>query len=171
MNTMDQGVRLGLQEDALDELLAVLGVAYEESEDPRVGRLAEREPLYPQYHRIGHKRQLAYRTLAADRRLVREHYEPAFRALIHDDDPSSPRWLAQVLLTGAGRVRLAEDLVRTVEQGTPYEQGCAVGAWRWAEAPAGMQQRFREACRTVVATCADPWARELLEALTRSGGS
>lgn len=167
---VDQGAGLSAQEAALDELLAVLGLTYEASEDPRVARFAKQQPLYPQFHRIGHKRQLAFRALTADRRLVRENYGPVLRALVHDDDLNSPRWFVQVLADGVGRQRVAEDLIRAVEQGSPYEQGCAVGAWRWVEASPGAEERFRDACRVARATCADPWALERLEALTRSGG-
>ncbi|WP_431677962.1 hypothetical protein [Kitasatospora sp. KL5] len=126
--------RLDLQERALDDLLAALGLPFEEPDDPRVARLAERHPHYPQYHRIGHKRQTAYRALAADRSLTRTHEDAVYRALVHDDDPSSPRWLAAVLVTATGARRLQDRLLTTLATGTSHERTCAARAWRWADA-------------------------------------
>ncbi|WP_030262356.1 hypothetical protein [Streptomyces sp. NRRL B-24484] len=125
---------LDLQERALDALLAELGLPFEEPDDPRVARLAERHPDYPQYHRIGHKRQTAYRALTADRGLARAHADAVHRALVHDDDPSSPRWLAAVLVSAIGARGLQERLLTTLATGTPHQRRCAAHAWRWADA-------------------------------------
>ncbi|MFC9324117.1 hypothetical protein [Kitasatospora sp. NPDC057015] len=133
---MDLAERLAGQEQALDELLDALGLPWQEEQaDERVALLAERQPHYPRYHRIGHKRQLAYRALEADRALAARHYERVLAALLRDDDPSSPRWLATALVAAVGRRRVLTDLVRAVEDGTPGERHCAAGAWRWAEPP------------------------------------
>ncbi|KDN86206.1 hypothetical protein [Kitasatospora cheerisanensis] len=160
---MEQQARLDAQEAALDALLAALGTVVEVPQDDRVARLAERAPGYPQYHRIGHKRQAAYRRLEADRAAAHRAYPLVLAALLADDDPSSPRWLAQVLLVVGGRRRLQEELVAAVEGGDPLRQGCAVGAWRWAEAVDGpLAERFLTARRAAAGRCADPWARERL---------
>ncbi|QKW19094.1 hypothetical protein HUT16_08495 [Kitasatospora sp. NA04385] len=154
---MERGARLDAQEAALDALLAVLGLEVRTEPDERVAALAARAPGYEQYHRIGHKRQAAYRHLAADRAAARAHYGPVLAALLTDDDPSSPRWLAQVLLAAGGRRRLQEELVAAVEDGGPLRRACAVGAWRWADAPYGdLAERFRAAA----GAAADPWVRE-----------
>ncbi|MEV4557515.1 hypothetical protein AB0K51_11025 [Kitasatospora sp. NPDC049285] len=160
---MEQQARLDAQEAALDALLAAVGAEFEPVEDARVARLDERAPGYAQYHRIGHKRQAAYRLLAADRAATDRHYPAVLDALLADDDPSSPRWLAQVLLAAGGRGRLQQALVEAVERGGPYRQACAVGAWRWADAPYGeLGERFLAARREAAGRCADPWARERL---------
>ncbi|WP_354639476.1 hypothetical protein [Kitasatospora camelliae] len=182
---MERAARLEWQEARLDGLLGALGAEVELVEDPRVARFAEREPLYPLYHRVGHKRQAAYRALGGervDRARVSEHYDLVLAALTADDDPSSPRWLAQSLVAAAGRRRVLESLLRTVELGTPYERGCAAGVWRWAEPPlrhaadgtptrtsvaeraslAELRTRFEAACRSAAADCPDPWARDRL---------
>ena len=114
--------RLGLQERALDALLADLGLPFDEPDDPRVARLAEHRPHYPQYHRIGHKRQTAHRALTADRGLARAHADAVYEALVHDDDPSSPRWLAGVLVTAIGARRLQERLLATLATGTAHQR-------------------------------------------------
>ncbi|MEV8093835.1 hypothetical protein [Kitasatospora sp. NPDC085879] len=126
--------RLDLQEQALDALLAELGLPFEEPDDPRVALLAARNPHYPQYHRIGHKRQTALRALTADRALTRAHEDAVYRALVHDDDPNSPRWLAGALVTAAGARRLQDRLLTTLATGTPHQRTCAAHAWRWADA-------------------------------------
>jgi hypothetical protein len=156
---MDRAARLDLQEHSLDALLTVLGLSTLPEPDPRVDRLARLEPLYPQYHRIGHKRQAAYRALAAD------------RALVHDDDPNSPRWLTSVLLTAVGRRRLQERLLGTVADGTPYQRACAAGGWRWADPTPGDDARLRTACAAAAVDCIDPWARERLTAAARPDGT
>ncbi|GAA2144990.1 hypothetical protein GCM10009760_33140 [Kitasatospora kazusensis] len=168
---MDQGARLTLQESCLDGLLAELGLEWAEAEDPRITALAARQPLFPQYHRIGHKRQLAVQALTGDRALVQRHYERVLAVLVHDDDPNSPRWLAALLVPAMGRRRVLEDLLRVVEDGTPYRRACAAAAWKWVEPPlryasedalragrptpsslaeraafADLEQRFREGC-------------------------
>lgn len=132
---MDQGARLMLQESHLDSLLAALRLEWAEPEDPRIAALAEREPLFPQYHRIGHKRQSAVRALTGNRALVERHYERVLSALVHDDGPSSPRWFAALLVPAVSRRRVLEDLLRVVEDGTPYPRACAAAAWKWLEPP------------------------------------
>ncbi|WP_033212987.1 hypothetical protein [Kitasatospora phosalacinea] len=160
---MERGERLDAQEAALDALLAALGVQVRIEPDERVAALAARAPGYEQYHRIGHKRQAAYRHLAGDRAAVRAHYGPVLEALLTDDDPSSPRWLAQVLVVAGGRRRLQEELVAAVEAGGPLRRACAAGAWRWADAPyEDLARRFRAACREGAQNAADPWVRERL---------
>ncbi|RKE18532.1 hypothetical protein [Streptomyces sp. TLI_171] len=160
---MEQGARLDAQEAALDALLAGLGVEVDVPADERVTRLAEHAPGYEQYHRIGHKRQAAYRLLLADRAVARAHYGPALEALLADDDPSSPRWLVQALLAAGGRRRLQEELVAAVEDGGPLRQVCAVGAWRWADAPYGdLADRFLVARREAARRSGDAWARDRL---------
>lgn len=144
---MDLAHRLDLQEHALDALLAELGLTWDEPGDPRAAALAERHPHYPQYHRIGHKRQYAYRALAADRALTRAHEDAVHRALVHDDDPSSPRWLAAALVAAVGARRLQERLLDTLATGTPYERGCAAGAWRWADADPADPRRLSAIAR------------------------
>ncbi|MFD9125431.1 hypothetical protein [Kitasatospora sp. NPDC059571] len=130
---MNRADGLDLQEARLDELLAALGLTCHTDDDPRVERLAATEPLYPQYHRIGHKRQTAYRALAADRALARDHADAVLAALLCDDDPSSPRWLAAVLLTAIGRRALQDRLLAALADGTPHQRECAANAWRWAD--------------------------------------
>ncbi|WP_405013881.1 hypothetical protein [Kitasatospora sp. NBC_01539] len=137
--------RLDRQEHSLDALLAALGLTCAPpDDDPRVTALAARHPHYPQYHRIGHKRQTAYRALAADRALTRAHEREVLTALVHDDDPSSPRWLAAALVTAVGARRLQEHLLTVLATGTPYERACAAGAWHWADADPG-DPRYRAA--------------------------
>ncbi|GLW70620.1 hypothetical protein Kpho02_29190 [Kitasatospora phosalacinea] len=158
-----RGARLDAQEAALDALLAALGIEVRIEPDERVAALAARAPGYAQYHRIGHKRQTAYRHLAEDRAAARAHYGPVLDALLADDDPSSPRWLAQVLLAAGGRRRLQEELLAAVQGGAPLRQACAVGAWRWADAPYGdLGERFRAARREAARHAADPWVHERL---------
>jgi len=160
---MERGERLDAQEAALDALLAVLGLEVRVEPDERVAALAARAPGYAQYHRIGHKRQTAYRHLAEDRAAARAHYGPVLDALLADDDPSSPRWLAQVLAVAGGSRRLQEELVTALEDGGPLRQACAVGAWRWADAPSEeLERRFRAARREAARNAADPWVRERL---------
>jgi hypothetical protein len=168
---MDRAARLDLQEHSLDALLTVLGLSTVPEPDPRVDRLARLEPLYPQYHRIGHKRQAAYRALAADRALARSHADAVYAALVHDDDPNSPRWLTSVLLTAVGRRRLQERLLGTVADGTPYQRACAAGGWRWADPAPGDDARLRTACAAAAVDCIDPWARERLTAAARPDGA
>ncbi|WP_371496302.1 hypothetical protein OG871_10710 [Kitasatospora sp. NBC_00374] len=132
---MELGERLAAQERGLDGLLAGLGLVCEEPFDERVARLAEHQPLYPQYHRIGHKRQTVCRALEADRAAAAHHYDRALAVLLYDDDPSSPRWLTAVLVAAVGRRRVLADLLRAAEHGTPDERRCAAHAWRWAEPP------------------------------------
>ncbi|GLW52371.1 hypothetical protein [Kitasatospora phosalacinea] len=169
---MERGARLDAQEAALDALLAVLGVEVRTEPDERVAALDARAPGYAQYHRIGHKRQAAYRHLAEDRAAARTHYGPVLDALLADDDPSSPCWLAQVLVLAGGRRRLQEELVAAVEGGPPLRQACAVGAWRWADAPYGdLAERFRAARREAARHAADPWVHErLADSGPRSNG-
>ncbi|MEV4612967.1 hypothetical protein AB0K43_10225 [Kitasatospora sp. NPDC049258] len=162
---MDLGERLDLQERSLDELLAGLELSCGEPGDERVERLAERQPHYRQYHRIGHKRQTAFQALSADRALAERHFEAAVRALLHDDDPSSPRWLAQALAAGAGRRRLLEALLRAAEQGTPYQRACAANAWRWAEPP--LRYPSEQARRAGRATATSRAEREAVADLER----
>ncbi|MFF0392420.1 hypothetical protein ACFYS8_27545 [Kitasatospora sp. NPDC004615] len=161
---MEQHVRLDAQEAALDALLEALGEAVgDTSQDDRVARLDAQAPGYAQYHRIGHKRQAAYRRLSADRAAAHHCYPLVLAALLADDDPSSPRWLAQVLLTVGGRRRLQEELVAAVEGGDPLRQVCAVGAWRWADAGDGpVAERFLAVRREAAERCVDPWVRERL---------
>ncbi|MFD5565710.1 hypothetical protein [Kitasatospora griseola] len=160
---MEQHARLDAQEAALDALLEALDMSAEVPQDDRVARLAERAPGYAQYHRIGHKRQAAYRRLTADRAAAHHAYPLVLAALLTDDDPSSPRWFAQVLLTAGGRRRLQEELVAAVAADDPLRQVCAVGAWRWADAADGpLAERFPAARREAAARCVDPWARERL---------
>ncbi|MFJ5924286.1 hypothetical protein ACIQF6_16970 [Kitasatospora sp. NPDC092948] len=162
---MEQPARLDAQEAALDALLETLGETVEIPQDDRVDRLAEHLPDYPQYHRIGHKRQAAYRRLTEDRAAAHGCYPQVLAALLADDDPSSPRWLAQVLLTAGGRRRLQEELVAAVEHGDPLRQACAVGAWRWADPMGGpLAERFLTVRREAAARCVDPWARGRLAA-------
>lgn len=102
----ERAARLDAQEAALDALLAALDerVGDDAAEpDARVAALDARAPGYAQYHRIGHKRQAAYRRLAGDRAAARAHYAPVLAALLADDDLSSPCWLAQVLVVAGGR--------------------------------------------------------------------
>ncbi|GAA2095020.1 hypothetical protein GCM10009759_22880 [Kitasatospora saccharophila] len=160
---MERDARMDAQEAALDALLAALGLEVRIEPDARVAALAARAAGYEQYHRIGHKRQAAYRHLAADRAAVRTHYRSVLDALLTDDDPSSPRWLAQVLAVAGGSRRLQQELVAALEDGEPLRQVCAVGAWRWADAPHGdLEQRFRAARREAARKAADPWVRERL---------
>ncbi|MFD8480058.1 hypothetical protein [Kitasatospora sp. NPDC059673] len=161
---MERHLRLDVQEVALDALLEALGEAVDDtSQDDRVARLDAQAPGYAQYHRIGHKRQAAYRRLAADRAAAHRCYPLVLAALLTDDDPSSPRWLAQVLLTAGGWRRLQEELVAAMEGGDPLRQVCAVGAWRWADAVDGpVTERFLTARREAAVRCDDPWARERL---------
>jgi hypothetical protein len=168
---MDRAARLDLQEHSLDALLTVLGLGTATEPDPRVDRLARFEPLYPQYHRIGHKRQTAYRALAADRTLARRHADAVYAALVHDDDPSSPRWLTSVLLTAVGRRHLQERLLGTVADGTPYQRACAAGGWRWSDPSPEAGTRFRGACAAAAVDCIDPWARERLTAAAHPDGT
>ncbi|RPE35371.1 hypothetical protein [Kitasatospora cineracea] len=161
---MEQGARLDAQEAALDALLAALGTEVRTEPDPRVDALAARAPGYAQYHRIGHKRQAAYRRLAEDRAAVRAHYGAVLDALLADDDPSSPRWLAQVLAVGGGSRRLQQELVAALESGDPLRRVCAVGAWRWADAPhPDLARRFGTARRAAARAAADPWERGRLD--------
>ncbi|GAA0655570.1 hypothetical protein GCM10010193_02470 [Kitasatospora atroaurantiaca] len=132
---MDLGARLALQEGCLDELLEALGLEWADSADPRIAAFAERQPHFPQYHRIGHKRQLVVQHVTGNRPLVEQHYDQLVRALVHDEDPSSPRWLAAALVQAVGRRRVQESLVRVMEEGTPYQRACAAGAWNWVQAP------------------------------------
>lgn len=101
---------LAEQERCLDELLGAFGLLFDEPADPRVEALAAREPLYPQYHRIGHKRQLVIRALETDRHLVVAHYPAVLRAVVADQDVNSPRWLVAVLAGAVGRRRAEQDL-------------------------------------------------------------
>ncbi|MFB7664654.1 hypothetical protein ACFC1R_12015 [Kitasatospora sp. NPDC056138] len=181
---MDIGARLARQEGCLDELLEALGVVWTDPADPRVAAFAEREPHYPQYHRVGHKRQSAVQALTGNRPLVERHYTSVLRALVSDDDPSSPRWLAAVLVAAVGRRRVQESLVQAVEAGDPYQQVCAAGAWTWVQAPlahaseqdlragrptpaglaarealADVRERYLSALRAARAACRDGWAR------------
>ncbi|MFD7642547.1 hypothetical protein ACFV4P_18020 [Kitasatospora sp. NPDC059795] len=157
---MEQHVRLDAQEAALDALLAALDVTVEASGDERVARLEARASGFAQYHRIGHKRQAAYRRLAADREAAHRLYPLVLDALLADDDASSPRWLAQVLVSVGGRRRLQEELAAAVADGDPLRQVCAVGAWRWAEAVDGpLAERFLTARREAAERCTDPWVR------------
>ncbi|MFJ5231786.1 hypothetical protein ACIQBJ_18055 [Kitasatospora sp. NPDC088391] len=94
---MERAARLDAQEAALDALLASLGTRVEPVEDARVARLDATAPGYAQYHRIGHKRQAAYRLLLVDRAAAHRDYPLVLDALLADDDLSSPRWFAQVL--------------------------------------------------------------------------
>ncbi|GAA2748604.1 hypothetical protein GCM10010440_49650 [Kitasatospora cinereorecta] len=185
----ERGERLAEQEAALDALLADLGVTYDAEPDERVARLAARAPGYERYHRIGHKRQLALRTLDGDRATTARHADAVLRALLADDDPSSPNWLTGVLVPAIGRRQVQRALVAAVEHGTPYAQGCAVGVWHWAQAPlryaseearragrptassraerealADVAADFAAACRRALADCPDPWVRERLAA-------
>ncbi|MGW4646689.1 hypothetical protein [Kitasatospora sp. NPDC004289] len=115
---------LGEQERCLDELLTALGLAWDEPADPRVEALAARQPLYPQYHRVGHKRQLVFRTLeAGPRQRVLEHYPALLRAVAADPDPSSPRFLVAVLADAVGPRRARADLDAA---------GASAAALRWA---------------------------------------
>lgn len=191
---MDHAERLTLQEGCLDGLLEALGLEWTDPEDPRLARFAEREPLYPQYHRIGHKRQSAVQALTGNRPLVERHYERVLWALVHDDNPSSPRWLAGLLVSAVGRRRVQESLVRVIEEGTPYRQACAAAAWKWTEAPlryageedlragrptpsslaeratlADVQQRYLAACHAASEACQDSehWAGEALAEAVR----
>ncbi|MFJ1702435.1 hypothetical protein [Kitasatospora sp. NPDC088346] len=132
---MDLGERLGRQERGLDELLAALALDWQDEPDERVARLAERQPHYPQYHRIGHKRQTVRRALEADRAAAAHHYDLVLAAVLREDDPSAPRWLTAALVAAVGRRRVLEDLLRAAERGTPDERRCAGHAWRWAEPP------------------------------------
>ncbi|MDH6127103.1 hypothetical protein [Kitasatospora sp. GP82] len=163
---MELGTRLARQEARLDELVRALGLEWTDPDDPRVAALGERQPHYPQYHRIGHKRQLAVRELTGKRAPVEQHYRLVVRALVADDDPSSPRWLAAVLVAAVGRRRVQESLLRAVEEGDPYQQVCAVGAWRWVQSPLddASGERFAAARRDALTKCQDPWAREQLTA-------
>ncbi|BFV59936.1 hypothetical protein KCMC57_up50400 [Kitasatospora sp. CMC57] len=113
---------LAEQERCLDELLGALGLAWDEPADPRVEALAARQPLYPQYHRIGHKRQLAYRTLDGERRLVLGSYDAVVRAVVADRGTDSPRWLVSVLVSAVGRRRAEADLLAA---------GASADALRW----------------------------------------
>ncbi|BAJ27819.1 MULTISPECIES: hypothetical protein [Kitasatospora] len=162
----ERAARLDAQEAALDALLAALDerVGDDAAEpDARVAALDARAPGYAQYHRIGHKRQAAYRRLAGDRAAARAHYAPVLAALLADDDLSSPCWLAQVLVVAGGRRRLQEELVAAVEGGEPLRQACAVGAWRWADAPyPDLAERFRAARVAAAERAADPWVHERL---------
>ncbi|MGW4381326.1 hypothetical protein [Kitasatospora sp. NPDC004531] len=160
---MERQARLDAQEAALDALVAALGVVVDVPSDERVARLDAQAPGYAQYHRIGHKRQAAYRRLTAEREAAHRLYPLVLDALLADDDPSSPRWLAQVLLTVGGRRRLQEELVAAVAGGDPLRQACAVGAWRWADAVDGpLAERFVAARREAAAGCTDAWARARL---------
>ncbi|MGK4583872.1 hypothetical protein [Kitasatospora sp. HPMI-4] len=184
---MELGERMARQEGCLDELLAALGVEWTEPDDPRVAAFAEREPHFPQYHRIGHKRQAAVQELSGRRAPVESHYELVVRALVSDDDRSSPRLLAAALMAAVGRRRVQESLVRAVEDGDPYQQVCATGAWPWVlspldyaseedfragrptprslaarEALADLAERFEAGLRQASASCPDTWAREQL---------
>ncbi|WP_104815509.1 hypothetical protein [Kitasatospora sp. MMS16-BH015] len=122
---------LDRQEAALDELLRVAGVVYTEEADPRVARLAEVQPLFPQYHRIGHKRQAAVRALTADRALAERCYAAALRALLADEDPNSPRHLVEALARTVGGRRLAVDLGALREGGSEAEREAAARALHW----------------------------------------
>ncbi|MGE7433203.1 hypothetical protein [Kitasatospora sp. NPDC001175] len=186
---MELGARLARQEGCLDELLRSLGVEWTEPDDPRVAAFAQREPYFPQYHRIGHKRQSAVRELTGRRALVERHYELVLRALVSDDDRSSPRSLAAVLVESVGRRRVQESLVRAVEDGDPYQQACAAGAWPWVLAPldyageedfragrptprslaaraalSDLASRFEAGLRAAQAACRDDWTRDRLSA-------
>ncbi|MFJ8042669.1 hypothetical protein ACIRBX_19480 [Kitasatospora sp. NPDC096147] len=102
---------LDAQEHCLDELLTALGLGWDEPADPRVEALAVRQPLFPQYHRVGHKRQLVYRTLeAGSRQQVLAHYPAVLRTVAADPDPNSPRWLVAVLAGAVGPRRARADL-------------------------------------------------------------
>ncbi|WP_457028194.1 hypothetical protein [Kitasatospora sp. P5_F3] len=114
---------LAEQERCLDELLGVLGLVFDEPADPRVEALAARQPLYPQYHRVGHKRQLVRLALEGERRLVREHYDAVLRAVLTDRDVNSPRWLVAVLVGAVGRRRVEQDLLTA---------GASADVLRWA---------------------------------------
>ncbi|GAA4844147.1 hypothetical protein [Kitasatospora terrestris] len=129
---MERDERLSAQEAALDALLGALGLRYEEQPDERVARLDARAPGYAQYHRIGHKRQTAYRALEADRRLTADHADLVVRALLADDDPTSPSWLTRALLDALGRRRTVDALTTAAAHGTPYQQSCAARALHWA---------------------------------------
>ncbi|MER5640680.1 hypothetical protein ABT095_27495 [Kitasatospora sp. NPDC002227] len=118
---------LDAQEAALDALLAAAGVAFEEEPDPRVERLAAAQPLYPQYHRIGHKRQAAVQALAGDRELASRCYPLALRALLADEDVNSPRHLVEALARTVGTRRLAADLAAVPEA----ERAAAARALHW----------------------------------------
>ncbi|WP_033822670.1 hypothetical protein [Kitasatospora sp. MBT63] len=132
---MDLGERLDRQERGLDALLDALALSWQDEADERVARLAERQPHYPQYHRIGHKRQTVRRALEGDRAAAVRHYDQVLAVLLLDDDHSSPRWLAAALVAAAGRRRVLESLLHAAEAGTPDQRRCAAHAWRWAEPP------------------------------------
>ncbi|MER8182449.1 hypothetical protein [Kitasatospora sp. NPDC094015] len=132
---MDLGERLGRQEDGLDDLLAALGLTWPDEPDERVARLAQQQPHYPQYHRIGHKRQTVRRALEADRTAAARHFEPVLALLLLDDDPSSPRWLTTALVAAVGHRRVLAGLLHAAEEGTPDQRRCAANAWHWAEPP------------------------------------
>ncbi|WP_441246705.1 hypothetical protein [Kitasatospora sp. McL0602] len=103
---LDLEARLARQEECLDALLRAVGLTWTEEHDPRVARLAAQHPLYPLYHRIGHKRQAAAQALTDDRALADRCYDQALRALLHDDDPNSPRHLVEALARTVGTRRL-----------------------------------------------------------------
>ncbi|WP_405016861.1 hypothetical protein OHV05_06945 [Kitasatospora sp. NBC_00070] len=114
---------LDAQEARLDELLALLGLVLDEPADRRVEALAAGQPLYPQFHRIGHKRQLVLRALEDDRRSVLAHYPAVLGAVVADRDANSPRWLVAVLAGAVGRRRAEADLLAA---------GASADALRWA---------------------------------------
>ncbi|MFG2821442.1 hypothetical protein ACGFX4_18685 [Kitasatospora sp. NPDC048365] len=149
---MRQDERHAAQEAALDALLAALGLEHHEQPDERVARLDAQAPGYARHHRIGHKRQTAYRALEADRALTARHADLVVQALAADDDPTSPSWLTRALLAAIGHRRTMEALLTLLEHGTPHQRTCAAAAWHWARPPAhhatavaDLDTRFREA--------------------------
>ncbi|RAJ43759.1 hypothetical protein K353_02019 [Kitasatospora sp. SolWspMP-SS2h] len=164
MVRVERGARLDAQEAALDALLAALGIEAPPAPDARVEALAACAPGYAQYHRIGHKRQAAYRHLTGDRAATRTHYPAVLDALLTDDDPSSPRWLAQALAVAGGSRRLQQELLTALETGDPLRQVCALTAWRWADTPhPDLARHFRTARRAAAERATDPWVRGRLD--------